>query len=543
MSPTDLDWWRGSVIYQIYPRSFFDSSGDGIGDLAGITARLDYLAALGVDAVWISPFQKSPMKDFGYDVSDYRAVDPIFGHLDDFVRLVERAHALGMKILMDKVLSHTSDEHPWFVDSKSSRDADRADWYVWADARPDGTPPNNWLSIFGGPAWQWEPRRRQYYLHNFLVSQPDLNFHNPAVVDQLLSEVEFWLELGVDGFRLDTANYYFHDAELRDNPVWPAGVKRSDGIPPSNPYGHQRHVYDKTRPETIGFLRKLRALLDRYPGAVAIGEITADDSLAVMAEYTAGGDKLHMGYTFDLLGEDSSAAYIGGVIKRVETGIGDGWPCWTFGNHDVIRVLTRWGGPTPRPELAKVLMAMLLSLRGSVCVYQGDELGLTEAEVPYEKMRDPYGLAFWPEYKGRDGCRTPMPWDARSPHAGFSPVEPWLPVPEEHRVRAVSVQDADPDSVLNTYRRFLGWRRDVAPLRAGDIEFLDVPEPALALVRTCRGERLLAAFNLGAEAISIPIASELWLQPLHGHGFEGARHTQGRVELPGYGAFFARVDG
>ncbi len=288
------EWWRGGVIYQIYPRSYQDSNGDGVGDLPGITARLEHVAQLGADGIWLSPFFKSPMKDFGYDVSDYRDVDPMFGTLDDFRALVARAHELGLKVMIDQVLSHTSDQHPWFKESRSSRDNPKADWYVWADAKDDGNPPNNWLSIFGGSSWQWDTGRLQYYMHNFLSSQPDLNFHHPDVQQALLDDVRFWLELGVDGYRLDTANFYFHDRELRSNPG--RGQPRADdpAVDAVNPYGWQRHLYDKSQPENLEFLRRLRALLDEYPHTTMVGEIGDDDGLGRMAEYTSGGDKLHM---------------------------------------------------------------------------------------------------------------------------------------------------------------------------------------------------------------------------------------------------------
>ena len=368
------NWWRGGVIYQIYPRSFADSNGDGIGDLPGITARLEHVARLGADGIWLSPFFRSPMKDFGYDVSDYCDVEPMFGTLDDFRALVARAHALGLKVMIDQVLSHTSDQHPWFVESRASRDNPKADWYVWADARDDGTPPNNWLSIFGGSAWQWDTRRCQYYLHNFLTSQPDLNFHNPAVQDAILATVRFWLDLGVDGYRLDTANFYFHDAELRSNPGRgaPDPNKPDPAVNPFNPYGWQRHLYDKSRPENLVFLQRLRALLDQYPDTTMVGEIGDDDGLARVAEYTAGGDKLHMAYCFDLLGERHDAPFVHGVLERFGRIVGSGWPCWALSNHDVTRVATRWGGPEPDPALLRLALALQASLRGSVCLFQGE---------------------------------------------------------------------------------------------------------------------------------------------------------------------------
>jgi hypothetical protein len=289
------EWWRGAVLYQIYPRSFADSDGDGVGDLRGITARLEYVASLGVDGIWISPFFRSPMKDYGYDVSDYCDVDPVFGTLADFDDLLSRAHQLGLKVLIDQVYSHTSDEHPWFEESRSSRENPKADWYVWADAKPDGSPPNNWQAVFGGPAWQWDLNRRQYYLHNFLTEQPDLNFHCPALQDAILETARFWLDRGVDGFRLDVANFYAHDPQLRDNPA------RESAKPPLRPYMFQRHVYDRSRPETLDFMRRLRAVADSYPDRMLLGEIECEDPLGRQLEYVRGTDALHTAYSFFLL--------------------------------------------------------------------------------------------------------------------------------------------------------------------------------------------------------------------------------------------------
>ncbi len=337
-------WWRGAVIYQIYPRSYLDANGDGVGDLPGIIQRLDHIAALGVDAIWISPFFKSPMADFGYDIADYRDVDPLFGSLDDFDRLLAKAHGLGLKVMIDQVLSHTSIEHAWFRESRQDRSNPKADWYVWADPREDGTPPNNWLSLFGGCAWQWEPRREQYYLHNFLVDQPDLNFHHPDVQQATLDNVRFWLDRGVDGFRLDAINFCFHDAQLRDNPAKPAEKRFGRGFSPDNPYAYQYHYYNNTQPENLPFLERLRALLDEYPGAVSLGEISSEDSLATTAEYTRDG-RLHMGYSFELLVDDYSAAYIRDTVSRLEAAMTEGWPCWAVSNHDVERAVSRGGAP------------------------------------------------------------------------------------------------------------------------------------------------------------------------------------------------------
>ena len=536
---TAEQWWRGAVIYQIYPRSFMDTDGDGVGDLPGIIARLDYVASLGVDAIWISPFFKSPMADFGYDIADYRAVDPLFGTLDDFDRLLGKAHALGIRVMIDQVLSHTSDQHAWFAESRQSRDNPKADWYVWADPSEDGTPPNNWLSLFGGVAWRWEPRREQYYLHNFLSEQPDLNFHNPDVQAATLDNVQFWLDRGVDGFRLDAINFCFHDRLLRDNPPKPKEQRTGRGFSPDNPYAYQYHYYNNTQPENLPFLESLRQLVDRYPGTTTLGEISSEDSLATTAEYV-DERRLHMGYSFELLTDDFSAAYIRGTVERLEAAMTEGWPCWAISNHDVQRAVTRWGGANPPPQLARMLVALVCSLRGSVCIYQGEELGLPEAEVPFEALRDPYGKMFWPNFKGRDGCRTPMPW-SDGDRGDFTTGTPWLPIPESHGVRSVTAQERDPDSTLNATRRFLAWRRTQPAIARGSIRFLDVPEPVLAFVREHEGRQVLAAFNLSAAPVAIELSAGA-VQSIDGHGLDGGRLHEGRLHLPAYGAWYGGAE-
>ena len=540
----NLDWWRGGVIYQIYPRSFADGNGDGIGDLPGITQRLDYVASLGVDAVWLSPFFKSPMKDYGYDVSDYCDVDPMFGTLDDFKALLARAHALGLRVMIDQVLSHSSDQHPWFVQSRSSRDNPKADWYVWADPKDDGTPPNNWLSVFGGSSWQWDTRREQYYLHNFLTSQPDLNFHNPEVVQALLDSVRFWLDLGVDGLRLDAINFCVHDDELRDNP----GTGRPDGSNPtvsaSNPYAWQRHVFDRSRPDALDVLQRLRALTNEYPGVAMVGEIGDESGMVMVAEYSSGPDRLHMGYCFDLLTERCDATYVHGVVEKFEHVGAESWACWALSNHDCKRLATRWGGADPAPALLRQAAALQLSLRGSVCIYQGDELGLPEAEIAFEDVRDPYGITMWPEFKGRDGCRTPFPWEADAPDLGFgtaaSGARPWLPYVQAHRALAADRQQADAGSLMHFVRHLLHWRSGQPALVRGGLALLAAHPQVLAFVRSHGGERVLCAFNLSAEPCT-------WAPPmppgaaLEGSGVQGARITGASVHFEPHGVLFAHL--
>ena len=537
---TSEAWWRGAVIYQVYPRSFYDTNGDGVGDLPGIIERLDYIASLGVDAIWISPFFKSPMADFGYDIADYRKVDPLFGNMADFDRLLDKAHRLGLKVMIDQVLSHTSVAHDWFRESRENATNPKADWYVWAEPRADGTPPNNWLSIFGGVAWRWEPRRRQYFLHNFLSSQPDLNFHNAEVRAAALDNLRFWLDRGVDAFRLDAVNFCFHDRQLRDNPPKPAEQRVGRGFSPDNPYAFQYHYYNNTQPENLGFLEELRALVDRYPATATLGEISSEDSLATMAEYT-NGKRLHMSYSFELLGDDGSATHIRRTVEALEARMTGGWPCWAISNHDVQRVLTRWGGSGASPRLASLLTALVASLRGSVCVYQGEELGLPEAELKFNELRDPYGIAFWPNFKGRDGCRTPMPW---TPHngAGFSDGKSWLPIPDVHRALAVSLQEPDSGSVLNGFRAFMQWRKTHPALRSGDIRFLEAAEPLLVFTRTHAGTTLLVAINLGAAPLSWPLpAATPMLQQIDCPGPLNGRVERRELQLPGQSLIYAHV--
>ncbi len=539
------DWWRGAVIYQVYPRSFQDMTGDGLGDIKGITERLPYIASLGVDAIWLSPFFTSPMADMGYDVSNYCDVDPMFGTLADFDAMMERAHALGIKVIIDQVISHTSDKHPWFEQSRSSRSNEKADWYVWADAKPDGTAPNNWLSIFGGPAWEWDGVRKQYYLHNFLGSQPDLNFHTPAVQDAVLDAVRFWLDRGVDGFRLDTVNYYFHDKELRDNP--PLGHDDdAPGLdaPDVNPYGMQQHLYDKTQPENIGFLKRFRALLDSYEGRSSVGEIgDGARSLKTLAAYVSDGDKLHMCYTFDLLGPDFTASHIRHCVSAFEDNVRDGWVCWAFSNHDVKRHVSRFiEQESERERVAKLAITVLATLRGSICLYQGEELALPEAELELHELRDPYGIRFWPAFKGRDGCRTPMPWTASAANAGFTTGKPWLPVPAEHKALAVDAQEGDEASVLAHYRATLAFRKVHDSLYDGGLTFLDTNQDVLIFTREKAGERLLFLFNLRRGPQSVPVPKELTVtEAIPLPGFDTATLEKGEIRLEALDAFCGRV--
>jgi len=527
----DPDWWRGAVIYQIYPRSFADTDGDGVGDLKGVLGRLDYVASLGVDGIWLSPFFTSPMRDFGYDVSDYLGVDPLFGILADFDALLARAHELGLKVVIDQVWSHTSNQHPWFIESAASREGPRADWYVWADAKPDGSPPNNWQAVFGGPSWTWNARRRQYYLHNFLIEQPDLNYWNPAVQDAILDVGRFWLERGVDGFRLDVINFIFHDRTLRDNPIAP------HTSPPAMPTRFQRHIHDRSRPEALAFLGRLRSLLDSF-GAMSVGEVVDDPPLERQKEYVADADRLHTAYSFYLLLAGAAPPELFAEALK-SWGAADGWPSWSLGNHDVRRFATRLAR-SGDPAQVRILLAALICLRGAIFLYQGEELGLPQADVPFDRLRDPFDIAAYPGGAGRDGARTPMPWTADGPAAGFSTnPETWLPIDPAHRALAADVQEADPASMLYFTRRLIALRRAHPALRLGDATVLDAPPGVLAFRRSTGNETLLCVFELTGRAADFLGPADARIEAQFGFDDE---IIHGAVRFPPFGGVIFSLD-
>jgi len=485
------EWWRGAVIYEVYPRSFADSNRDGIGDLPGLLDRLDYIASLGVDAVWVAPFYRSPMRDFGYDIADFCDVDPMFGTLSDFDNVVRKAHGLGLKVILDQVYSHTSDQHPWFADSRASRQNARADWYVWADARPDGSPPNNWQSLFTGPAWTWDARRGQYYMHNFLREQPDLNLLNPEVQAEILRIGRFWLERGVDGFRVDAVSHFTHDEALTNNPPRIGG-------PRVRPVDFQELTFNADRLETLPVLERIRRLLDEYPARCALGEIGAPgEALRNVAGYLEPG-RLHSAYSFLFLRSDPpTPASVREAVEEWDRRYNGGWPTWVFSNHDAPRVATRWSSDSNVSATARLYNALLLSLRGSVCMFQGEELGLPQAHVPFERLRDPEAIANWPATFGRDGARTPMPWRHDAPNAGFSASEPWLPIDPSHLPLAVDLQSGDSDSVLSAARKVIAVRRRHPALRDGAIHFIEAEGSILSFERVSSGDRVFCAFNMG----------------------------------------------
>jgi alpha-glucosidase len=524
------EWWRGAVVYQIYPRSFRDANGDGIGDLEGTRRGLPYIASLGVDAIWLSPFYASPMKDFGYDVSNYRAVDPMFGRLADFDALLAEAHGLGLKVIIDQVWSHTSDRHAWFAESSAARGGPKSDWYVWADAKPDGSPPNNWQAAFGGPSWTWSAKRRQYYFHNFLPEQPDLNFWNPEVRAAILDVARFWLDRGVDGFRLDVANYYFHDRQLRDNP--PANRPRT----PRLATDMQRHVFDKSQPENLAFVSELRALMDGYDARMTVGEVGDEPQLPRQQEYTEPPNRLHTAYSFFLLsGAEAKPALFKEALESW-AGVG-GWPSWSLGNHDVTRFPTRMAGGDP--ARARALLAALISLRGTIFLYQGDELGLPDARVPFDRLQDPWAIAAYTGGPGRDGARTPMPWTSDAPMGGFTTAhDAWLPMDPAHLPLAVARQEADPASMLWLTRALLAARKASPAMKTGSARVLGTPEAVLGFERHTPDERVACYFELGGAAATISLG-EGARAPL---ASDGAALDGPQLRLAPYGFAILRAD-
>ncbi|BBL80567.1 alpha-amylase [Rubrobacter xylanophilus] len=486
-------WWQRGVIYHIYPRSFQDTNGDGVGDLRGVTQRLDYLQWLGVDALWLSPFYPSPMADFGYDITDHCNVDPLFGTLENFDELLEEAHRLGLRVIVDYVPNHTSDEHPWFVESRSSRESPKRDWYIWEDPKPDGSPPNNWLSVFGGPAWEWDERTEQYYYHAFHRKQPDLNWRNPEVREAMYGVMRFWLKRGVDGFRVDALRHLVKDEELRDNPPNP---DYQEGRPS---YETQLPVYTTDRPEVHRIISGMRRVLDGY-GAdrVMIGELYLPFDRLVLY-YGEDGRGVHLPTNMHLITTPWSAPSLAALVSEYEAALPPyGWPNWVLGNHDNPRIATRIG-----PEKARAAAVLLLTLRGTPTMYYGDEIGMSDGKIPPEHLHDPAGEEA--PHLGRDPARTPMQW-SDTPNAGFCPPDtrPWLPLSSDHRRRNVAVQRLDPHSILSLYRRLLRLRRSEPALSIGSYEPLEATSSLLAYARSYAERRLLIALNLGDAPTSLP---------------------------------------
>ena len=520
-----IEWWKSGVFYQIYPRSFADSNGDGVGDLPGITRTLAYLAGLGVDAVWLSPIYPSPMHDFGYDISDYRGVDPVFGGMADFDRFLQQAHENGIRVLMDLVVNHTSSLHPWFVESRSSRSSARRDWYIWRDGKR-GRPPNNWRSVFAGRAWQWDPGTGQFYLHSFLKEQPDLNWRNPEVRNAVFDEIRFWLDRGVDGFRLDVVNLYVKDAQFRSNPF---GIGRYP-----RPYDMQKHVYDCDRPELHGILRELRALMDSYPERTTVGEVLvkAPGNARIAASYLGDGtDELHMTFDFTLLNLPWDPAR---MFRQIEAWYAcmpaRGWPTIVFSNHDVPRSFSRYGREN-RAEKARIVALLLLTLRGTPFIYYGEEIGMEDGRVARRELRDPVGLRYWPLNKGRDPARTPMQWTPGK-NAGFTTGEPWLPIPSSHATCNAAREEQDPSSLLHFYKTLIRIRRENPCLSVGSWRALHRGDDGLiGFERTAGEARIAVLANLTEKRRTARFEGSIYRRVILSTRERGPGLAPGTIEL------------
>lgn len=534
-------WWKGAILYHVYVRSFFDSNGDGHGDLPGVEAKLDYIQSLGVDGIWLSPIHPSPNRDWGYDIADFEGIQADYGTPQDFQRLLDAAHDRGLKVVLDEVLSHTSDVHPWFVESLTGgREGPKANWYVWADPQEDGTAPNNWLSVFGGPAWAYQPARRQHYHHKFLRQQPKLNWRDTGAREAALSVLDFWLSKGVDGFRLDVAGTYLHDEALTPNPPVPMDQRR--GLHWSHAGNLQQHLYDSNLPENVEVLDLIRRRVDAHNGRnggdrFVFGEFSEEE--ARCGAYCTPAEGLHSGYTFVmLLARKLQPAFVTQHYVTLESYPGH-WPTISFSNHDVPRTVSRFGGKNASPELAKMLFALLVSLKGTTLIYQGEELGLPQANLTRDQLRDPVGDLYWPYDGGRDGCRTPMPWTT-GPNMGFTSGDPWLPLAKEHAGLSVEAQGEDPDSMLSFSREMIAFRKATPALSLGDIAFVGAAEPLLAFVRRHEGEEVICVFNFGEtpQVLAHPSLERAELLPLR---TGEADLRGGSVGLSPFAAAFLRI--
>ena len=478
-------WWQTGIIYQIYPRSFQDSNGDGVGDLKGIIQRLDYLQWLGITAIWISPIYPSPMADYGYDISDYKGIHPLFGSVDDFDELLDQAHQRDIKLILDLVPNHTSDKHPWFLESRSSRNNPKRNWYIWQDPKPDGSLPNNWLSVFGGPAWEWDETTGQYYYHAFLKEQPDLNWRNPDVQQAMLDVMRFWLDKGVDGFRVDVMWHMIKDEQLRDNPV-NTGYQQHMAT-----YEQLLPVYSTDQPEVHDIVHKMRKVLDGYKERMMIGEIYLPIHKLV-TYYGTDSQGAHLPFNFMLISLPWDAQVIASAIGEYEGALpSDGWPNWVLGNHDQPRITSRVG-----LQQARVAAMLLLTLRGTPTIYYGEELCMRDVPIPFDEVQDPQGLNMPDKNLSRDPARTPMQWDA-SVYGGFSKSKPWLRLgPAIKRVN-VEKQKSDPDSPLNLYRRLIQLRQNEPSLMVGDYKPVYADQQALAYIRQSPSDKaFLIVLNL-----------------------------------------------
>ena len=542
LSKIPSDWWKSAVLYQIYPRSFYDADNNGIGDLAGVTQKLDYLndgkgGGLGVDAIWLSPFFKSPMKDFGYDVSDFYDIDPIFGTMKDLDKMVESAHRRGIKILVDLVLNHCSDQHPWFWESKKDRSNPKADWFVWKEKGADGNPPNNWLGVFGGSAWEYDFNRDQYYLHSFLKEQPDLNWYNEEVREAIRDIIRFWTKKGIDGFRLDTVNYYAYDQELRDNPKLPKdhqSIENREGVD----YDQYEACFSKDRPENFDCLKLIRTTINENSSHVTtVGEIGGiqklDQLIKLASSYVTGGQHLHMAYTFSMLRAKIDAASFSHILDLTEKYIGDGWPCWSMGNHDCTRVRSRSETQKGIDWFHENLMLLLLCLRGTPIIYYGDELGMREYAIKKDELRDPFGITYWPGYVGRDGCRTPFPWSHGKHAQGFNEsAKPWLPANSDV---SLDQQEKISDSMFALTKEMIKIRKKHMALAIGDFRKIQTEGNMLAFQRKHKKEVIKVVCNFGELPKVLEIDSKHW-QPMPIRSFQrNGSLSENGLEIPAHG--------
>ena len=534
MAGEGIPWWKRGVVYEIAVKSFADSNHDGVGDLRGIIEHLDYLNdgtadSLGVDAIWLTPIFKSPLADFGYDVSDYLTIEPRYGDMKDFDELLEQCHRRGIRVVLDMALNHTSDEHPWFLESRSSRDDPKRDWYIWRNGRSSGKPPNRWRAVVEGSAWEWDDHTRQYFYHAFLPFQPDLNWRNPDVREALFDVCRFWLDKGVDGFRLDLINFLYEDQLLRDNP-------RKFGL---RPYDWQKHVYERSRPESIEAVRELRRLTDTYAERMMVGEVYTDTPEDVVTLMGDGTDSLHLSFYLDFAECKWKAESFRAAVEWLEKKApAAAWPCYYLSNHDLARHYARLGKSGNAAARAKVAAAMMFTLRGTPFIYYGEELGMPAGKVPRKNMDDPIGRKFWPIPVGRDPSRTPMPWNADN-HAGFSEVEPWLPVDDSYSQKNVEMQAKDPDSLLSWYRRLIWMRGRKPALLAGNYRAVPgVPKGVFAYLRESGEEKVAVLLNFTSRTIRMSglpeaLGGGAWktLMSTHGNEREGSGTQEVRLEV------------
>ena len=543
-----VEWWKSAVFYQIYPRSFYDSNNDGIGDLKGIIEKLDHLndgngGGLGVDAIWFSPFFPSPQADFGYDVSEYCDIDPNYGTIKDFDKLVDESHKRGIKIILDLVLNHTSDQHKWFKESRKNRKNEKSDWYVWADPKKGGKPPNNWLAVFGGSAWTFEPEREQYFLHNFLPEQPDLNWYNPGVRKELAKIVRFWMSKGADGFRLDTANYYAFDRKLRDNPKRPSITNSIEDGQEANPLSKFITKFSKDRPENIEFIRFLRKIFDEKENITSIGEIGSSESLEktleLGADYVKYGEGLHMAYTFAMLNKSMNAEYFDHVVSFTEKLIEDGWPCWSLSNHDCVRMMTRYNCFGEKDGFQQMMLLLLLSLRGTPIIYYGEEVDMEEYPISKKELRDPQGIYFWPKIKGRDGCRLPFPWDSKSINNGFNNgAEPWLPPKNSF---SLDQAKQNPYSTYHVLKEMIKIRKTYPALQYGDFRKILISGECYFFERKTKKQSLIVAANFSLKEQTIKLPMEIIRDKSPKNLKKVCSFKKNSIRLPGCGFFLGEI--